>query len=112
MNRIAQTFRRLRENGACGLIPYLTAGFPEPARTVSLLHALEEGGADIIELGVPFSDPIADGATIQRASTEALEAGMTVPGMLEIVREFRASSQTPLVLFGAYNPFLKYGMER
>lgn len=112
MSRIAEKFRSLRESGSRALIPYLTGGYPHPDATLELLQALERGGADIIELGVPFSDPIADGPTIQRASTAALEAGTTLPRILEIVAEFRRNSQLPLVLFGAFNPFLHYGLEQ
>jgi len=112
MSRIHETFSALHQNGRRALIPYLTAGFPEPGETVALLRGLQAGGADIIELGVPFSDPIADGPTIQRASTHALEKGTTLKDILAAVREFRVSSQTPLVLFGALNPFLHYGIEK
>lgn len=112
MNRLNTTFERIRACGERALIPYLTAGFPDQKATPGLLTALVAGGADIIELGVPFSDPIADGPTIQKASAAALAAGMSVPGVLQIVREFRKESQTPIVLFGAYNPFFHYGLER
>jgi tryptophan synthase alpha chain len=112
MSGIAGTFESLRSKSERALIPYLTAGFPSLDATAPLLRALDRGGADIIELGVPFSDPIADGPTIQKASTEALAGGVTVAVILEMVRAFRAQSQTPIVLFGAYNPFLHYGIER
>jgi tryptophan synthase alpha chain len=111
-NRIDEMFARARGEKQGALIPYLTSGFPSPEHTVSLLSALDSGGADLIELGVPFSDPIADGPTIQRASSEALEAGATLASTIESVRSFRKSSQTPLILFGAYNPFFHYGLER
>lgn len=113
MSRIAETFAALRASNKRALIPYLTAGFPNLNSTGGLLHALVRGGADIIELGVPFSDPIADGPTIQRASTEALRAGTTLPAVLQMVRQFRTTNaDTPVVLFGAYNPFFHYGLER
>lgn len=112
MSRIAEKFRTLRESGSRALIPYLTGGYPTPAATLGLLQALERGGASIIELGVPFSDPVADGPTIQRASTAALDAGTTLSKLLQIVTEFRNTSEIPLVLFGAYNPFFHYGLER
>ncbi|MBX7245261.1 MAG: tryptophan synthase subunit alpha [Candidatus Sumerlaeaceae bacterium] len=112
MNRIDKVFAELKERGEAALIPYLTAGFPNLEATLPLLRALVRGGADVIELGVPFSDPVADGPTIQRSSSEALAAGTTFPKILEIVKQFRAESETPIVLFGAYNPFFHYGMEK
>lgn len=111
-SRIALTFERAHAQGERALIPYLTAGFPRLSDTVGLLRALERGGADIIELGVPFSDPIADGPTIQASCAESLRQGTTLAAVLEMVREFRRESQVPIVLFGAYNPFLRYGLER
>lgn len=94
-------------------MPFLTAGYPSPQHTVSILQALVRGGADIIELGVPFSDPVADGPTIQKASNIALAKGTNLVGVLEIVREFRKTDNTTgIVLFGAYNPFLHYGFAR
>ena len=110
-SRISRCFAELKSRGETALITYLTAGFPAPDHTAELLEALVRGGADIIELGVPFSDPIADGPTIQKASSEALDAGTTVPRILDMVREFRKCHDTPLVLFGAYNPFFHYGIE-
>lgn len=113
MSRISKTFESLKSTGCRAIIPYLTAGFPTPEHTVSLLQALEAGGADVIELGVPFSDPIADGPTIQRASAVALEHGVTVPWVLKTLQEFRATgSEVPVVLFGAYNPLFHYGLEK
>ncbi len=112
MNRIERTFARLREEGMRGLIAYLTAGDPHPSRTVELILALERGGADIIELGVPFSDPLADGPIIQKASERALRAGMTLNGVFEIVRELRRTSEVPIVIFSYLNPVLRYGFER
>ncbi len=112
MNRIERTFARLREEGMRALIAYLTAGDPHPSRTVELILALERGGADIIELGVPFSDPLADGPIIQKASERALRAGMTLNGVFEIVRELRRTSEVPVVIFSYLNPVLRYGFER
>jgi len=113
MSRLSEKFATLRSRGERALIPYLTAGYPSPAHTVQLLQSLEEGGADVIELGVPFSDPLADGPTIQAASSVALDHGVTLPQILEMVREFRKTgSETPIVLFGAYNPYFHYGLER
>lgn len=112
MNRIDRRFSELRASGQKALIPYLTAGYPSAELTLPLLKALDAAGVDVIELGVPFSDPIADGPTIQRASATALARGIKVPAILEIVRRFRKDSETPIVLFGAYNPFLHYGVEK
>ena len=99
MSRIQQTFDLLKKQNRKGLIPFITAGFPEPDLTVSLMHALVEGGADIIELGVPFSDPMADGPVIQHASEVALEKGMTLKKVLDIVGTFRTRNRnTPVVL--------------
>lgn len=111
MNRIDRTFARLRDEGMRGLIAYLTAGDPHPSRTTELILALERGGADIIELGVPFSDPLADGPVIQKASERALAAGMTLKGVIEIVRELRRRSEIPVVIFSYLNPVLRYGFD-
>ncbi|HET9235174.1 MAG TPA: tryptophan synthase subunit alpha [Candidatus Eisenbacteria bacterium] len=94
------------------LIPYLTGGYPDAAETVDLLSTLEESGADAIEIGLPFSDPLADGPIIQRASQTALAAGIDHRRILELVSAFRARSKTPLVLMGYANPILAYGAER
>jgi tryptophan synthase alpha chain len=112
MSRIEQAIRAEVAAGRRALIPYLTAGYPDLRATPDLLLALADAGADVIELGVPFSDPIADGPTIQKACTVALEAGCTTRAVLDYVREFRKLRSTPIVLFGAYNPFLHYGLER
>lgn len=109
--RISQLFARLREERRPGLIAYLTAGDPHPDRTPALVAALERGGADLIELGVPFSDPIADGPVIQRAAERALRAGTTVKRVLDIASAIRAQSQIPLVLFTYLNPVLRYGLD-
>ena len=112
MSRIQQTFDLLKKQNRKGLIPFITAGFPEPDLTVSLMHALVEGGADIIELGVPFSDPMADGPVIQHASEVALEKGMTLKKVLDIVGTFRTRNRnTPVVLMGYANPIERMGPE-
>ena len=98
MNRIDLAFERLRQEDSRGLIAYLTAGDPSPDRTVELLLALERGGADIIELGVPFSDPTADGPVIQRASDRSLKAGTTFVQVLGMIRELRKHSEIPVVV--------------
>lgn len=110
--RIAGLFDALRQKGGKAFIAYLTGGDPTPAHTASLVLALERGGVDLIELGVPFSDPIADGPVIQRASDRALQAGANLPQLLETVREIRRTSQIPLLLFSYLNPLLRYGFER
>ena len=112
MNRIDQTFARLRGGGSRALIAYLPAGDPHPDRTVELALALERGGADILELGVPFSDPMADGPVIQKASERALRAGMTLEGVFEIIGSLRRRSELPVVVFSYLNPVLRYGFEQ
>src|SRR6202051_1033787 len=98
-NRIAKCFATLRAAGEMGIVAYITAGDPSMDATLEFVLALEEAGADVIELGVPFSDPLAAGPTIQRASERALKAGATLPGIIELVRRIRKSSEIPLVLF-------------
>ena len=111
MSRIAATFARLNGQSRKALIPFITAGDPEPGATLPLMRALVEGGADIIELGVPFSDPMADGPTIQRASERALAYGMSLRTVLALVREFRKQDpDTPVVLMGYANPIEAYGV--
>src|SRR5580698_5429081 len=99
MTRIGRMFENLRRDGRKGLIAYIMAGDPSPDRTPALVEALVRGGADLIELGVPFSDPIADGPVIQRAGERALKAGTTLAGVLEIAKRIRVRSQVPLLLF-------------
>lgn len=112
MNRIDRRFQALRRSGRKALIPYITAGDPHPDVTVPMLHALVAAGADFIELGVPFSDPMADGPIIQKACERALAQGMSLRGVLELVREFRrADNETPLVLMGYLNPIERMGHE-
>jgi tryptophan synthase alpha chain len=113
VSRIAATFKRLRADGRKALIPYFTAGDPDPAATVAIMHALAEAGADVIELGVPFSDPMADGPVIQRSSERALSKGMTLARILDQVSEFRRQDgHTPVVLMGYANPIEAMGCER
>lgn len=106
MSRIEGTFARLREQGRRALVPFVTAGDPDPSVTVPLMHALVAAGANVLELGVPFSDPMADGPVIQRASERALKQGMTLHKVLEMVTAFRRDdADTPVVLMGYLNPF-------
>ncbi len=111
-SRIAHLFSACKSENRKAFIAYLTGGDPSPAHTASLVLALERGGADLIELGVPFSDPIADGPVIQRASDRALQAGTTLPRLLDVVREIRRQSEIPLLLFSYLNPLLRYGFEK
>jgi tryptophan synthase alpha chain len=113
MSRIKTAFERLAGAGRRALIPFITAGDPDAALTLPLMHALVEAGADVIELGVPFSDPMADGPTIQRASERALAKGMSLRKVLQLVVEFRkADDQTPVVLMGYANPIEAMGLEK
>ncbi len=113
MGRIEQVFARLQGEGRKALIPFITAGDPDPGLTVPLLQTLVRAGADVIELGVPFSDPMADGPTIQRASERALAKGMNMRKVLAIVAAFRkADADTPVVLMGYANPIEAMGVER
>lgn len=112
MSRIATRFEALREAGRKALIPYITAGDPQPAVTVPLLHALVEAGADILELGVPFSDPMADGPVIQAACERALEHHVSLHHVLDMVRSFRErDAETPVVLMGYLNPIEVMGYQ-
>ena len=111
-NRIDTKFETLRAHGQCGFIAYITAGDPDLKSTAALVAALEQSGVDIVELGIPFSDPLADGATIQAASGRAIDAGATVAGVLDAVREIRQSSEVPIVLFTYLNPVYVYGFDR
>jgi len=110
--RIGQLFERLRQEKRCGMIGYLTAGDPTPEATPDLVAALERGGADLIELGVPFSDPIADGPIIQQAGDRAIRAGTNMSKVLAIAAKIREHSQIPLLLFTYLNPALRYGFAR
>jgi tryptophan synthase alpha chain len=113
MSRIAATFDRLRREERKALIPFITAGDPDPQAAVPLMHALVAGGADVIELGVPFSDPMADGPVIQRSSERALKHGVSLKNVIGYVAEFRkTNADTPVVLFGYANPVEALGPER
>lgn len=112
MTRINKTFTILRQKNETALIPFLTAGDPDLAISARLIRTLADNGADLIELGVPFSDPMADGPIIQAASERALAAGATLEKVLQLVREVRQDCQVPLVLMGYYNPIFRYGAER
>ena len=112
MSRIASTFAALAKDNRKALIPFITAGDPDPALAVPLMHALAKAGADVIELGVPFSDPMADGPTIQRASERALKHGVSLRNVLEYVAAFRqTNTTTPVVLMGYANPIEAMGYE-
>jgi tryptophan synthase alpha chain len=110
--RISRRFEELASSEKSGFIAYVTAGDPSPEATLDIAHALESAGVDLLELGIPFSDPLADGPTIQAASNRALAAGMTVARSLEIVERFRAKSELPVVLFTYLNPIYAYGFEK
>jgi tryptophan synthase alpha chain len=114
--RIAKRFAKLRASGELGIVAYITAGDPSLDATLKFVLALGEAGADVIELGIPFSDPLADGPTIQRASERALRVGTTLAGVLDLVRRIRQSSlpgnDVPLILFGYYNPIFQMGVEK
>lgn len=112
MSRIEAALRRAVAQGRAALIPFLVAGDPDPAETPGLVAALADAGADVVEIGVAFSDPVADGPAIQRASERALGRGMTLAATLELVRRVRAVCDVPIVLFGYLNPVLAYGVER
>ncbi len=112
-SRIAETFATLKREGRVALMPYLTVGFPDIETTLAAVPALLRGGADMIELGMPFSDPLADGVTIQRANQRALEAGVRTETVLELVRRLRAAGvEAPLLAMGYVNPILRYGAGR
>lgn len=110
--RIAQRFRELSRAGELGLVAYITAGDPSLEASEKIVLACADAGADCIELGVPFSDPVADGPTIQRASERALRNGTTLAGVLDLVRRLRSRTQVPLVLFSYFNPMLQMGIEK
>ena len=112
MKRIEKRFAGLKERGEKALVAYLTAGFPDLETTRDLILALDAAGVDVLELGVPFSDPTADGPSIQRASQKALQNGATLPRILGLVENLRPSTDMPVVLFSYYNPILAYGNDR
>lgn len=112
MNRIEKVFRKLKAGGKKAFIPYVMAGDPSLGRTAEIVRMLERCGADIVELGVPFTDPVADGPTIQRAAERALNAGVTLRGVMKFVKELRQSVHVPLLLMTYYNPVFKYGEDK
>lgn len=112
MGRIDSVFQALQRQGQTALIPFITAGDPDLRTTEELIHAMVEAGADLIELGVPFSDPMADGPTIQAASERALAGGVTLEAILETVRRVRLHTNVPIVLMGYFNPVFRFGPER
>lgn len=111
-SRIAESFERLRSENRKGFIPFITAGDPDLKRTKDLILMLAQNGATVIELGVPFSDPMADGVVIQRASERALKHDFGIAEILSLVREVRAKIDTAIILFSYFNPLLQYGLER
>ena len=110
--RISKRFAELRASGELGIVAYIVAGDPSLDASMKYVLALAEGGADVIELGVPFSDPLADGPTIQRGAERALKAGTTLAGVLDLVHRIRESSQVSIVVFSYYNPILQMGLEK
>ncbi len=112
MDRISKTFMRLGKTGKKALVTFITAGDPDMATTAGMIPVLEKAGADIIELGMPFSDPMADGPTIQLSSERALAGGATLPSILDAVKSARRESEIPIILMGYYNPIFLYGLER
>ncbi|HWH78993.1 MAG TPA: tryptophan synthase subunit alpha [Candidatus Binatus sp.] len=112
MSRIPETFAILKKRGEAALIPFITAGDPDLATTLKIMRELAYGGADCIELGIPFSDPSADGPTIQRSSERALKRPVPLAAIFRLVREFRRDSQVPVILFGYFNPFFRFGLEK
>src|SRR6266545_4534029 len=109
MSRIAGAFDRMHASGSPGLVAYVTAGDPDLSRTADILISLSHSGADVLEVGIPFSDPLADGPVIQRASERALASGSTLRGALEMIRQTRAAISAPIVLFTYANPVLRMG---
>jgi tryptophan synthase alpha chain len=112
MSRVGSLFKRLRKDHRCGVIAYITCGDPDVGTTIRIIEALERAGADAIELGVPFSDPIADGPVIQAASQRALKRGTTVLDVFAIARAVREQSEIPLIAFSYVNPVIRYSAER
>jgi tryptophan synthase alpha chain len=112
MTRIHDKFKELKKKGKAALVTYIAAGDPSLETTTRIVFELEQSGADIIELGVPFSDPMADGPTIQLSSERALKNGMTLRGVLDILRRIRKKSEIPVIIFGYYNPFFSYGLKK
>lgn len=111
MTSVSDCFKALRERGECALIPFITAGDPDLSTTAEALRILDRSGADLIELGVPYSDPLADGSVIQAAATRALQKGVKLEDVLEVVREVKNDIKAPIVLFTYYNPIFYRGIE-
>src|SRR5690242_2201981 len=112
MSRLHDTFARIRDRHKPGLVTYITAGDPDLPRTEGILRALDRAGADVLEVGVPFSDPLADGPVIQRATERALASGTTLTGVLDMLRRVRPDLRAPVVVFSYANPILRFGAER
>lgn len=112
MSRITQKFAELKQRGEAALIPFITAGDPDLATTLKIMRELERVGADCIELGIPFSDPSADGPTIQRSSERALKNPIPLSAVFRLVRDYRRRSEVPVILFGYFNPFFRFGLEK
>src|SRR4051812_12927187 len=112
INRLDTTFARLKQEDRLGVFPYLAAGYPDRAACSRLLDVMADAGADGFELGIPFSDPLADGVTMQRASARALEQGITLHDALDIVAALRQKHQLPVVIMSYFNPLLAYGLDR
>jgi len=112
LNRVKRLFKHLRNENRCGVIAYVTCGDPDVATTPRIVEELESAGADAIELGIPFSDPIADGPVIQAASQRALQSGTTTNDLFAVAREIRSKSEIPLIAFSYLNPILRYGRDR
>lgn len=112
MNRIAKSFHDLKREGKKGVVPFITAGDPDLETSLGIVFKLADSGADVIELGVPFSDPMADGPTIQRSSQRALENGVNLTAILDLVKEFRERSEVPIVLFSYLNPLWRFGLDK
>ncbi len=111
MNSVSDCFKSLRDSSKCALIPFITAGDPDLKTTAQALRILDQSGADLIELGVPYSDPLADGPTIQAAATRALQRGVSLDNVLEMVKNVAPNLKAPLILFAYYNPILNRGIE-
>ena len=111
MNSVSDCFKSLRDSSKCALIPFITAGDPDLKTTAQALRILDQSGADLIELGVPYSDPLADGPTIQAAATRALQRGVSLDNVLEMVKDVAPNLKAPLILFTYYNPILNRGIE-
>lgn len=111
MSRLAPTFERLKQARRAGLVTYVTAGDPDLPRSAEILEAVDRAGADVLEVGVPFSDPVADGPVIQRASERALAAGTTLPKVLDMIGSVRARVRAPIVVFSYANPLLRMGLD-